>query len=282
MTPAVPTGATSNSLHPDPLHPTDNRAYMTATAYAESCHDCHTLKFDKHITEEAPHASPEEVRHFIREKIQAYAAQNPQVVAAEIRNWSNEPMAKVPQYRPLPPPRNAQEWVAVRSRQAERRLWYQSCNLCHVMKIPDDSPTVVAASLRSVQYDTLTVHTMTVATLPQDSLTLPTVAPTQQKTRWFTDAIFSHQAHIAVSCESCHARTRTSNQGNDILLPGIASCQKCHDGKSSPQGPVLASGHAESGCFLCHQYHDWAHPQTAPVVPRNLEFKEISELHPMR
>ena len=35
---------------------------MTATAYAESCHDCHALKFDKHITEEAPHASPEEVR----------------------------------------------------------------------------------------------------------------------------------------------------------------------------------------------------------------------------
>ncbi len=254
---------------------------MAPTAYAESCHDCHTLKFDKHITEEAPHASPDEVRKFIREKIQAYAAQNPQVVAAEIRNWTDEPMAKVPQYRPMPPPRDAQEWIAVRSRQAERRLWYQSCNLCHTMKIPDDSPTAVAASLRSVQYDTLTVHTMTVATLPQDSLTLPTVAPTKQKTRWFTDAIFSHQAHIAVSCESCHARTRISNQGSDILLPGIASCQKCHDGKSSPQGPALASGHAESGCFLCHQYHDWKHPQTAPVVPRNLEFKEISELQPI-
>ena len=155
----------------DPLHPTDNRAYMAATAYAENCHDCHTLKFDEHITEEAPHASPEEVRKFIRAKIQAYAAQNPQVVGAEIRNWSNDPMAEVPQYRPMPPPRNAQEWIAVRSRQAERRLWYQSCNLCHAMKIPDDSPTIVAASLRSVQYDTLTVHTITVAELPQDSIT---------------------------------------------------------------------------------------------------------------
>ncbi len=165
MPPAAQTGATVNPSHRDPLHPTDNRAYMAPTAYAESCHDCHALKFDKHITDEAPHTSPEEVRKFIREKIQAYAAQNPQIVAAEIRNWTDEPMAKVPQYRPMSPPRNAQEWVAVRSRQAERRLWYQSCNLCHVMKIPDDSPTVVAASLRSVQYDTLTVHTMTVATV---------------------------------------------------------------------------------------------------------------------
>jgi hypothetical protein len=282
MSPALSAASGQSSPHSDPLHPTDNRAYMVATAYAESCHDCHTLKFDKHITEEAPHASPETVRKFIREKIQAYAAQNPQVVAFEISHWADDPAAKVPQYRPMPPPRNAPEWVAVRSRQAERRLWYQSCNLCHVMKIPDDSPTVVAAALRSVQYDTLTVHTMTVATLPQDSLTLPTVAPTSQKARWFTDAVFSHQSHIAVSCESCHMRTRNSNQGSDILLPGIAPCQKCHDGKSSPQGPALASGHAESGCFLCHQYHDWNHPQTAPVVPRNLEFKEISELQPLR
>ena len=265
--PAFSSAPGQDSAHPDPLHPTDNRAYMTATAYAESCHDCHTLKFDKHITEEAPHASPEEVRKFIREKIQAYAAQNPHVVASEIRNWSDEPIAKVPQYRPMPPPHNPQEWVAVRSRQAERRLWYQSCNLCHVMKIPDDSPTVVAASLRSVQYDTLTVHNMTLATLPQDSLTLPTVAPTKEKSRWFTDAVFSHQAHIAVSCESCHARTRISNQGADILLPGIASCQKCHDGRSSPQGPALTSGHTESGCFLCHQYHDWKHPQTGASRP---------------
>jgi hypothetical protein len=279
MTPSGLNGA-ANSSHLDPLHPTDNRAYMAATAYAANCRDCHTLKFDRHISGEAPHAAPAEVRMFIREKLQAYAVANPEVVAAEIQNWANDPMAKVPQYRPLPPPRNAQEWVAVRSRQAERRLWYQSCNLCHSMKIPDDSPTVVAASLRSVQFDTHTVHTMTVATLPQDSLTLPTVAPTNQKARWFSDAVFSHQAHIAVSCESCHARTRISNQGSDILLPGIASCQKCHDGKSSPQGPALASGHAESGCFLCHQYHDWSHPQNAPVAPRNFEFKEISELQP--
>jgi cytochrome c553 len=134
VTPAGPDGA--NSLIQDPLHPTDNRAYMAPTAYAKNCHDCHALKFDKHVADEAPHAAPAEVRAFIRGKLQAYAAANPSVVAAEIRNWANDPLAQVPQYRPMPPPRNAQEWVAVRSRQAERRLWYQSCNLCHVMKIP--------------------------------------------------------------------------------------------------------------------------------------------------
>jgi predicted CXXCH cytochrome family protein len=265
---------------PDPLHPTDNRAYMAPIAYAANCHDCHTLRFEKRIQDEAPHSAPAEVRAFIREKLRAFAAQNPAVVAAEIRNWANEPAAKVPAYRPMPPPRNPEEWIAVRSRQAERRIWYQSCNLCHSMRIPDDSPTLVAASLRSVQISSLTVHTLTLASVPLDSLTLPTVAPTNQKARWFTNAFFSHQAHIAVSCDSCHSRTRISNQGDDILLPGIASCQKCHDGQSSAQGPTLTPGHAESSCFLCHQYHDWSHPKTDPVVPHDLEFKDISELQP--
>ncbi len=272
----------ASCMRPSPLHPTDNRAYMAPVTYAANCHDCHTLRFDKHIADEAPHAAPADVRAFIREKLTRFATQNPAVVAAEIRNWSDEPMAKVPEYRPMPPPRNAKEWVAVRSRQAERRIWYQSCNLCHVMKIPDDLPTVVAASLRSVQMSSATVHTLTVATVPLDSLTLPTVAPTGQKTRWLTNAVFSHQAHVSVSCESCHARARISNQGDDILLPGIASCQKCHDGQSRPQGPALDSGHAESGCFLCHQYHDWSRPSTVPVTPHNLDFKEISELQPLR
>src|SRR5271163_510152 len=142
--------AAASCMRSDPLHPTDNRAYMAPVTYAANCHDCHALRFDKRIPGEAPHTAPAEVRAFIREKVRAFAAQNPTVVAAEIHNWANEPMAKVPEYRPTPPPRNAEEWVAVRSRQAERRIWYQSCNLCHVMKIPDDS-TVVAASLRSVQ-----------------------------------------------------------------------------------------------------------------------------------
>ena len=66
MNPALSAALAQNIFKQDPLHPTDNRAYMAATAYAESCHDCHALKFDKHITEEAPHASPEEVRRFIR------------------------------------------------------------------------------------------------------------------------------------------------------------------------------------------------------------------------
>src|SRR5277367_1412957 len=38
MTPAFPASTAVNSFRLDPLHPTDNRAYMAATAYAANCH----------------------------------------------------------------------------------------------------------------------------------------------------------------------------------------------------------------------------------------------------
>jgi len=40
-----------------------------------------------------------------------------------------------------------------------------------------------------------------------------------------------------------------------VMMPSIATCRRCHDGQSHPQGPAPTAGHAESGCFLCHVYH---------------------------
>jgi len=84
----------------------------------------------------------------------------------------------------------------------------------------------------------------------------PTVAPSHAPQRFFTAALFSHTAHNTVQCEECHAAALTSTSGNDLLMPNIGICQRCHDGQSRPQGPALSSGHAESGCSLCHEYHE--------------------------
>jgi predicted CXXCH cytochrome family protein len=82
------------------------------------------------------------------------------------------------------------------------------------------------------------------------------VAPSHAPKRFFTAAIFSHSAHSAVECLECHANAKTSVSGTNLLMPGIAVCQRCHDGQSRPQGPALSNGHAESGCSLCHEYHE--------------------------
>jgi len=83
--------------------------------------------------------------------------------------------------------------------------------------------------------------------LPASSL--PKIAPANITLQWLPHARFDHDAHRGFSCAGCHQNALTSAEQSDILIPGIATCQKCH-----AQGP----DHAESRCFECHTYHDWA------------------------
>lgn len=251
----------------DALARDHGRAYMAPVQYGPSCHDCHTLLFDKHIHEEAPHASPAEVRQFIAMKMRSFAAQRPEVVAEEIRNWDKDQLERVPGMLAMPAPHNSEEWIALRTAQAERRIWGVACNLCHVMQTPDLPPNATSRDL---------------AAMLASAESLPAIAPTRQPVRWLTHAVFSHEAHQAVACIECHNRVTFSQSAKDILLPDIQSCRSCHNGESRPQGPVLSAGHAESGCFLCHEYHGWNRPGTFGGRAQPKSFGEIGLLAPPR
>jgi hypothetical protein len=82
---------------------------------------------------------------------------------------------------------------------------------------------------------------------PADSL--PSILTANIAEKWLPNARFDHDAHRGFSCIGCHQNALTSTETSDILIPGIATCQKCH-----APGPERA----ESGCFECHTYHDWA------------------------
>ena len=212
-------------------------------AFVKNCQSCHSLDFDSRISMEAPHSKPEEVRVFVVKSITDFAQQHPAVVAAEIRNWPNE--ALLPGQMRMPPPRNATEWIANRVNRAEVILWRGKCGLCHrdLNRLTQSPPTrteLVSANLSIPQYD---------------ANYLPRIEPSKQPSRWYADASFSHPAHQEVQCAECHSKALTSSSGADLLMPVIATCRRCHDGMSSPQGPPVKIGHAESGCFLCHEYH---------------------------
>ncbi|HEY1424858.1 MAG TPA: cytochrome c3 family protein, partial [Candidatus Acidoferrum sp.] len=81
------------------------------------------------------------------------------------------------------------------------------------------------------------------------AVSLPAVTPASITLQWLPHARFDHDAHTGFSCAGCHANALTSAQESDILIPGIATCQKCH---------APGAGFAESRCFECHTYHDWA------------------------
>lgn len=231
------------------------RAYLAPVTYAATCHDCHTLRFDSRIAAEAPHADPARVRAFIALSIRTWAAQHPDAVASEIRSWTSDTRQRVPRVTLTVVPHNAAEWITIRTAQAEERIWRESCNLCHQEQIPE-----IPASSTSQE----------ISAALTNPATLPVLASTHQPERWLTHAVFSHQAHQSVGCVECHTRAASSQNASDILLPSISACRRCHDGQSRPQGPALAAGHAESGCFLCHKYHNWNEPGLMPPSSRSL------------
>lgn len=125
-----------------------------------------------------------------------------------------------------------QEHLAQSVEEAERLLWQKTCKECHVLTYPapDARPEILKSSI-----------------------------PAQ----WMKHAKFDHRAHQLVTCTECHAQAKTSNNTSDVLLPGIATCQKCHSG-----GRIAA----ETRCSECHDYHDWSKAKPASTVHAIADF----------
>ena len=197
-----------------PPKPVTGRELMAPVKFANACSACHLLTFDKRFDEGVPHDKPEIVHAFLIRKFQQYIAAHPGEVRVQRdpRDLSGKPMP--PQVHVL----TSAQWVVERTGEAEELLWRKTCKQCHALTAPQSNglPQVAAANLR---------------------------------TQWMPHARFDHDAHRGFSCASCHAKALTSTEASDILLPGIATCKKCH-----APGP----GHADSRCSECHTYHDWS------------------------
>ena len=189
------------------------RSYMAPVNFNEHCSGCHPLGFDRRFKDAVPHKKPEVVREAVFKKFTEYIAMHP----GEIHTVNLD--QRIPRRPPLPPPSNAAEWVSQMMGEAEQLLWWKTCKECHRL--------IYVAGMK-----------------------VPQVPKAAINARWMKDARFDHQAHRLVNCESCHAKTRSSKDAADILLPGIETCQQCHrPGESNA---------AEARCFECHDYHDWS------------------------
>jgi hypothetical protein len=196
---------------------------MAPITYKNDCARCHTLFFDERIDAAAPHDSQPAVRAFMTAALQQYIAAHPGDIDKPDSMFRRVPL-NFP--RPVEPPaRNASEWVSRRLSFDERIMWNKTCAECHVV---DREVTANQDLMPGVQPFTRYL---------QSRLT----------TRWMPRASFDHMAHQMVRCQSCHA-AETSRDTADVLMPPEAACATCHaPGKG-----------AETRCFECHQYHDWA------------------------
>lgn len=201
------------------VHPGRGRELMAPITYEKHCAACHTLQFDKQFAESVPHAKPEEVHAFLLKKYRDYVAANP----TALREMPAR-RGQIPGYVSQAAPRNAPELVEWRTSQAEYLLWHKTCKLCHQLAMPRGE---------------------------QDAALLPKVLPANLTVRWLPHAVFDHEAHRAIECASCHAAAPVSQRTSDVLIPGISSCRTCHTGE------MQSTTKTASGCYLCHQYHDW-------------------------
>jgi len=196
--------------------PRSGRELMAPVKFATACARCHLLAFDQRLEEGVPHDRPEVVHAFLLKRFAEYIAAHPSELrearepARDLTGKPLEPTVRV--YTP-------NEWVRARVGDAEELLWRKTCKQCHALALGmrQDNPPVVEGAKTTAS--------------------------------WMPHANFDHDAHRGFRCEGCHTKALTSTESSDVLLPGIAVCQKCH-----AAGPE----HAESRCFECHTYHDWA------------------------
>jgi predicted CXXCH cytochrome family protein len=89
------------------------------------------------------------------------------------------------------------------------------------------------------------------------------VMPALLQRQWMPKARFDHDPHRVMDCTNCH-NAPESLKSSDVLMPGIDTCQACHQGEGEIDG-------ARSECVDCHEYHI---PGRAPMSPAHAEIFE--------
>jgi hypothetical protein len=165
-------------------------ASIMPVTFERNCASCHPLLFDKRFEEPAPHKKAEVVLDYVSKRFTDYIAKHPEEVHMA------DPADPRIMRPPLPPAKDAAEWISRRMSDTETLLWRKSCRECHPVTKPREIPD---------------------AAIPA---------------RWMKKSWFDHDAHQNVACTECHAQAKTSRETSDVLMPKIDTCRKCHSSKS--------------------------------------------------
>jgi hypothetical protein len=225
---AAPQAATSQTLTPQmaamiapPVPMTSSfkslSPQMAPVNFEKHCMSCHPLEFDRRFKDPAPHKEAKVVQAYLIDQYTNYIALHPDEVHERVQLNPALPPDSLNRVAP-PAPANAAQWVAQRVEEAERLLFQKDCKECHDLTYPAPASP-------------------------------PDVQKANQTIKWMKNAWFDHKAHLLVDCTECHTDAPKSKLTADVLLPKIATCEKCHH-----EGPNAAV----SQCYECHVYHDWS------------------------
>jgi hypothetical protein len=191
----------------DPTSPTGALIPVTFEKNCKSCHQ-RELQFDVYqvLGENAKPAPHTKDADLIR-----------QIVWNTYRDAlaADPSLARRPLGNDLNPQASADEWLKRVTTDSVNFLLGKKCNYCHV-----GDPMVMRAGRIAGHF--------------------PDGNP------WLQRGEFSHHAHRAVTCESCHTAARTSTKTEDVLIPAMKSCLPCHGDSRA----------ALDRCSKCHLYHN--------------------------
>ena len=172
---------------------------MLPITFEKHCHDCHVLKFDKHVPDrELIHANAEELYKQISDIYTAVAMRGGYEEAdapSVVRRRPGEPLS-------VKQKETATNWAESKTQEIlNGRFGKGLCEECHSINDQLDSPTWV-------------------------------VQPVYVTGLWFPKAKFTHEPHTPIDCGLCHA-AQSSLDASDVLMPSIEICQSCHGGETA-------------------------------------------------
>ena len=207
---------------PDCHKPMTSGRYMMPIVMEVQCSRCHQLLFDENDPDtKVPHGNLEAVyktlkKHFSHQFL---------APIEDLPSKNNETIARRPGQKAKILSRDEQkralDWTEKRALLGIKELLEDRlCSDCHqVSKIP--------------------------GTTGIDQWHLEPIALTG---KWMPLARFSHAAHENEDCTICHKKAEQSEDSNDVLMPGIATCRECH-------GDLGDANKVHSDCLMCHQFH---------------------------
>ena len=194
----------------------------------DHCGDCHKLLFEPSASErQLPHGKPREAVEQMREFYAMMALHggvaDPRAPAS-VRRLPGTPLSRDDVAISL-------NWALTKAAEvATETIGKRACGTCHFVTPPGE-----------------------------DDDGIWNIAPVVLADRWLPGGAFNHAKHTQTACKKCHAAERSST-AQDVLLPGIATCQRCHGGET-------ASGRVPSTCIACHEFHRPGQPPMKAVAP---------------
>jgi len=191
---------------------------ISTASFNQQCRSCHVLSFSPESPDKSlPHGDVDAARAMIKDHFAALALYGAETGTSQIegisRRLPGEPLSEKERETAL-------AWASGRAEETlSGPLGKGLCGGCHVL-VEGSNPS---------------------------DWTIAAISPPD---RWLPHARFNHDPHVITACTTCH-NAPESDQGSDLLMPSVKTCQTCH---SDDEGP----GQVAMACGSCHDFHGFS------------------------